>query len=77
MKKSYAYERSMDLLTLPQDTLHSESADEIAELLEYHAMLYYNRNESIISDTEYDRLLKLLESLEEKYSITDKKSQRV
>jgi NAD-dependent DNA ligase len=37
---------------------------ELAELLEFHNNLYYNKNTSIISDSEYDELRKKLEKLE-------------
>lgn len=36
----------------------------LQSLIKYHSDLYYNKDEPIISDTEYDDLFKKLEYLE-------------
>ncbi|MBS9775208.1 NAD-dependent DNA ligase LigA [Candidatus Gracilibacteria bacterium] len=72
------------MLDLSKKYLKTENSDlkksdiqKIAELLAYHSDLYYNQNAPIISDFEYDTLLKKLEFLEEKYEVQEKKSQKV
>lgn len=44
-----------------------QEIDELTELLIKYNDYYYNKNESLISDVEYDNLLKKLQELEEKY----------
>jgi DNA ligase (NAD+) len=46
-------------------------------LLLYHSDLYYNKNTPIISDFEYDYLLKILQILEKKFQQEEKFTQRV
>ena len=41
--------------------------DELSELLNYHSYKYYVEDNPIISDFEYDKLLRELENLEQKY----------
>jgi len=36
----------------------------LQDIIKYHSNLYYNKEEPIISDFEYDELFKKLESLE-------------
>ena len=45
-----------------------EEVLELQKVLEYHSDLYYNKENPIISDKEYDDLLKKLEKLENKFS---------
>ena len=40
---------------------------ELIELLHKYNYYYYEKNESLVSDVEYDKLLKELEELEENY----------
>ena len=40
---------------------------ELVELLHKYNYYYYEKNESLVSDVEYDKLLKELEELEENY----------
>ncbi len=51
------------------DTNHTEKAFEIAEqlrqVLQFHEYRYYVLNDPLISDSEYDRLYKLLEKIEQ------------
>jgi len=42
--------------------------NELREKIEYHNQLYYEQNTPLISDLEYDNLVKKLEQLEKKYS---------
>jgi DNA ligase (NAD+) len=44
----------------------------LKKVLEFHSNLYYNKEEPIISDYEYDILLEKIIILEEKYHIQDK-----
>lgn len=64
-------------LKIKAKDLQKSDIDKLAKILEYHADLYYNHEAPIISDIEYDTLLKLLESLEERYGITQKYSEKV
>jgi len=47
-----------------------EDISKFAEILKYHSDLYYNKQEPIISDSEYDELLKKLQTLEDMFWIT-------
>lgn len=38
--------------------------EKFSEVLKYHNDLYYNKSEPIISDGEYDELLKKMQTLE-------------
>ncbi|MGN0450223.1 MAG: NAD-dependent DNA ligase LigA [Ruminococcus sp.] len=50
------------------DIISAESrVKELTEQLEYHNNLYYNMDEPEISDFEYDKMLKELETLEEQF----------
>ena len=49
----------------------------IQELIKYHSDLYYNKQQAIISDKEYDDLFKLLTILEKKFDIKNKESLKV
>ncbi len=64
----------MDFLTKSKDFLEKniqdfslEDVKILQKLIEYHSDLYYNKEQPIISDKEYDELFKKLEILEEKY----------
>lgn len=49
----------------------------LQELIETHSDLYYNKQEPVISDREYDTLFKKLEFLEGKFEVKNKKSLNV
>jgi DNA ligase (NAD+) len=74
----------MDYLTLSKNFLN-KSNDEFSlsdlfslqNLIKYHSDLYYNKDEPIISDKEYDDLFKKLEFLEDKFNVEDKQSLKV
>lgn len=51
--------------------------EKLANLLEYHSDLYYNKEEPIISDFEYDSLFKKLQILEEKFGIKEGQTHKV
>jgi len=55
------------------DFLESDIS-KLQKLMSFHSDLYYNKEEPIISDYEYDLLLEKLEKLEDKFSILDKQS---
>jgi len=64
----------MDFLTLSKDFLLKDinsftlnDVKKLQKLIEYHSDLYYNKQNPIISDKQYDDLFKKLEYLEEKY----------
>jgi len=44
-----------------------EEIDQLKELINYHNNLYYNLDNPILSDTQYDELYKKLKDLEDKY----------
>ena len=46
----------------------------LQNLIKYHSDLYYNKDEPIISDFEYDELLSKLSLLEDRFNITKKQS---
>ena len=50
---------------------------ELQDLISYHSDLYYNKEEPIISDYEYDELFKKLQLLESKFNITEKETHKV
>lgn len=51
--------------------------EKLATLLEYHSDLYYNKEQPIISDYEYDQLFKKLQVLEEKFGIKEGQTHKV
>jgi DNA ligase (NAD+) len=50
---------------------------DLANVLSYHSNLYYNKENPIISDVEYDLLFKKLEFLENKFKIINLQSEKV
>jgi len=64
--------KSKDFLNKEISSFNEKEVLELQELIEYHSNLYYNNDNPIISDFEYDELFKKLEILEEKY-LLDKK----
>ena len=49
----------------------------LQDIIVYHSDLYYNAEAPIMSDFEYDQLLKKLAFLEEKFQVEEKKSHHV
>ena len=68
---------------MPETSSPSDVGERVAELretLRHHAYLYYVRNEPSISDEEYDRLFRELQSLEEAHPeliVPDSPTQRI
>ena len=54
-----------------------EETKKLQELIKYHSDLYYNKEEPIISDFEYDKLFEKLAFLEEKFNIKSKQTSLV
>ncbi len=54
---------------LENDKFSLDDIEKLSNLLEYHSDLYYNKEEPIISDFEYDTLFKKLEFLEKKIDV--------
>ena len=59
------------------EELKKSDIEKLAKVLEYHSDLYYNQDAPVISDSEYDLLLKKLAELELKYESKQKKSVKV
>jgi DNA ligase (NAD+) len=62
--------KNIDLFTI-NDVL------KLSDLIKYHSNLYYNKENPVISDNQYDILFKKLEKLENKYNIKNKQSDKV
>jgi DNA ligase (NAD+) len=54
-----------------------EDTIELQNLIQYHSDLYYNKEQPIISDYEYDILFEKLQYLENKFNIESKQSDQV
>ncbi|MFC1797638.1 hypothetical protein ACFLY2_00025 [Patescibacteria group bacterium] len=54
-----------------------EKTKKLQELIKYHSDLYYNKEEPIISDFEYDELFKKLTILEDKFNLESKQTSLV
>lgn len=70
-------ELSKHYLTLDINDFVIFDVEKLANLLEYHSDLYYNKEEPIISDFEYDELFKKLQILEEKFDIKEAQTHKV
>jgi DNA ligase (NAD+) len=57
--------------------LNIDDFKKIEELIDYHNDLYYNKENPIISDVEYDNLFKKLQKLEKKFNIKSKLTNQV
>jgi NAD-dependent DNA ligase len=64
-------QKSKDFINKELNTFTIEQVTELQELLKYHSDLYYNKEEPIISDYEYDILLEKLQQLESKFNIVE------
>lgn len=81
---NYDFENKTILLTRTKfflwekiDDIKFEQIDEIEDILKAHSDLYYNKEEPIISDIEYDSLFKKLQKLEEKFNINIETTKQV
>lgn len=70
-------ELSKKYLEKKQKDLVFEDIENLQKLINYHSDLYYNKQNPIISDFEYDILFKNLEYLEKKLKIKNKQSKNV
>jgi DNA ligase (NAD+) len=70
-------ELSKKYLNIDKNDLKKKDLKFLQTLISYHSDLYYNKDEPIISDSEYDDLFKKLEYLEEKYNIDFKQTSLV
>jgi NAD-dependent DNA ligase len=57
-------EKTQYYLNSEIEILKKADIKKLAAVLEYHSDLYHNKDASIISDSEYDLLLKKLQDLE-------------
>ena len=68
---------SKKYLNIQKNDLNKYDIINLQKLIKFHSDLYYNKDEPIISDSEYDNLFKKLEYLENKYKIKNKISENV
>ena len=69
MDKIVAYELSKQFLQQDLQDFEKKEVEKLWDLIAFHSELYYEKDESIISDSEYDELFKKLEALEEMFSL--------
>jgi DNA ligase (NAD+) len=72
-----ALELSKEFLEKNIEDFNESDTKILQKLIEYHSDLYYNKENPIISDYEYDQLFKKLEILEEKFNLEKKQSLQV
>jgi len=70
-------EQTQLYLNADSKKLKKTDIKKMAEVLQYHSDLYYNQDAPIISDSEYDSLLKKLAEIELKFQSKQKKSDTV
>lgn len=68
---------SKKYIWLKEKDLKKQDLVLLQKIISYHSDLYYNQQNPIISDYEYDILFKKLKFLEEKYNIKDAFTQKV
>ncbi len=82
-QEQYYYDLSRKFLEekeLPKGAAAEEEMRELEDLLRYHEWRYYVKDDPVISDYEYDLLMKRLQALEEawpEYASADSPTQRV
>jgi DNA ligase (NAD+) len=64
-------QKSKDFVNKNTETFTKGQVLELQNLIKYHSDLYYNKEEPIISDYEYDILLEKLQELENNFNITN------
>ncbi len=67
-------ELSKKYLKKENSSFNLKDIEKLQELVAYHSDLYYNKENPIISDFEYDELFKKLTILEDKFNITNKQT---
>lgn len=70
-------ELSKKYLKMSFEELKEQDLKKLQDLISYHSDLYYNKDEPIISDSEYDSLFKKLEYLEKKFWVKNKQTSLV
>jgi|TARA_Y100001960_G_C14141248_1_gene571647 DNA ligase (NAD+) len=70
-------QKSKEFLKKDKNSFSLADTRELQELIQYHSDLYYNKEEPIISDYEYDVLFETLQFLENKYEIESKQTDQV
>ena len=70
-------ELSKKYLQKSEEELVFEDIEKLQNLIKYHSDLYYNQQNPIISDYEYDLLFKKLQNLEKKFDIKDAETSKV
>ncbi len=70
-------EKSKLYLEKKDDLLNKDDIEVLQSLINYHSDLYYNKENPIISDYEYDILFKKLEFLENKFDVKYSQSKKV
>lgn len=70
-------ELSKKYLKMEVSDFSIEDVEKLQNLIKYHSDLYYNREEPIVSDYEYDELFKKLQILEHKFWLLSKTSDQV
>lgn len=68
---------SKEFLDKGIDNFTKKEVKELQKLISYHSDLYYNKQNPIISDFEYDELFKKLTVLEKKFKIKNKETKKV
>lgn len=76
MKDIDFYNQTQDFLQKDIESFSQSDTKKLWKNIQYHAKLYYEQENPIISDVEYDELFKKLEFLEEKYSLDVKISHK-
>jgi DNA ligase (NAD+) len=64
-------------IKLSENQFKIEDLKELQTIILEHSDLYYNKQNPIISDKEYDILFKKLQNLEVKFKIKDKLSLKI
>lgn len=62
---------SQRFLTLSESDIHQDDLYTLQNLIRAHNTLYYNKDEPVISDYEYDQLFSLLKASEMRLDIYD------
>ena len=75
--KNPMLELSKEFIQKDREDFTLEDVKALQELIKYHSDLYYNKEQPIISDYEYDVLFEKLQVLEDKFQIQSKQSNQV
>ena len=70
-------ELSKKYLQKSEEELVFEDIEKLQNLIKYHSDLYYNKQNPVISDYEYDLLFKKLQKLEAKFWVKNAETNKV